>query len=57
MPLHVVAVGQTAAAGQTDTTVAAIAASTKQRCANELLRAEKMAPTDIHQHLLNISGD
>ena len=29
----------------------------KQRCATEFLHMEKMAPTDIHQHLLNIYGD
>ena len=29
----------------------------KQRCVTEFLHEEQMAPTDIHQHLLNISGD
>ena len=29
----------------------------KQRCVTEFLCAEKMASTDIHQHLLTISGD
>ena len=29
----------------------------KQRCVNEFLHAEKTAPTDNHQHLLNIYGD
>ena len=29
----------------------------KQRCGTELLHAEKMAPFDIHQCLLNINGD
>ncbi len=28
-----------------------------QRCVTEFCQAEKMAPTDIHQHLLNVSGD
>ena len=29
----------------------------KQRCVTEFLHAEKMAPTDIHRHWLNIYGD
>jgi len=29
----------------------------KQRCGTEFLHEEKIAPIDIHQHLLNISGD
>ena len=29
----------------------------KQRCVTEFVHVEKMAPTDIHQHLLNIPGD
>ena len=29
----------------------------KQRCVAEFLHVEIMAPTDIHQHLLNIYGD
>ena len=29
----------------------------KQRCVIEFLHAEKLAPTDIHQWLLNIDGD
>ena len=29
----------------------------KQRCVTEFLRAEKIAPTDIHPHLLNVYGD
>ena len=29
----------------------------KQRCVTEFLCVEKMAPTDIHQHLLNVYGD
>lgn len=29
----------------------------KQKCAAEFLYVEKMAPTDIHQCLLNIYGD
>ena len=29
----------------------------KQRCGIEFLHAEKMAPIDIHQHLLNFSEE
>jgi len=29
----------------------------KQRCDTEFLQMEKMAPTDIHQHLLNVYSD
>jgi len=29
----------------------------KQSCITEFLHAEKIAPTDIQQHLLNIYGD
>ena len=29
----------------------------KQRCDTEFLHAEKMALTDIHWYLLNVSGD
>ena len=29
----------------------------KQRCVIEFLHAEKIVPTDIHQHLLNVPGD
>ena len=29
----------------------------KQRCGTEFLHMEKIAPTDIHQHLLNVSVD
>ena len=32
-------------------------AYTKQRCAIECLHAEKMAPIEIHCHLLNVYGD
>ena len=30
---------------------------TKQMCGTEFLLVEKMASTDIHQHLLNVYGD
>ena len=29
----------------------------KQRCVTEFLHAEKIAPNDIHRHLLNVYGD
>jgi len=29
----------------------------KQRCGIESLNAEKMAPIDIHQYLLNVDGE
>ena len=29
----------------------------KQRCITEFIHMDKMAPTDIHEHLLNIDGD
>jgi len=29
----------------------------KQRCVTEFLHSEKMAPTDIHQCLMNVYGD
>jgi len=29
----------------------------KQRCVIEFLHAEKIAPNDIHRHLLNVYGD
>ena len=29
----------------------------KQKCFTEFLHAEKMVPTDIHQHLLNVSAE
>ena len=29
----------------------------KQMCVTEFLHAEKMAPTDIRQHLPNVYGD
>ena len=37
--------------------VSGMEVSLKQRCITEFLHAEKMVPTDIHQHLLNIYGD
>ena len=44
------------AEGQSDRMASAMEASMKQKCVLELLHAEKVAPVDIHQHLLNVYG-
>ena len=46
-----------AAEGQSDRMVSDMEVHMKQRCGTEFLHVEKMAPTDIHQHLLNVYGD
>jgi len=46
-----------AAEGQSDKMAFDIEACLKQKSRDESLHAGKMAPTDIHQHLLNIYGD
>ena len=48
---------QLAAEGQSDRMVSDMEVWMKQRCGTEFLHAEKMALTDIHGHLLNVSGD
>ena len=48
---------QVTAEGQSDKMVSDMEVCMKQRCVTEFLHAEKMAPIDIHQHLLNIYGD
>ena len=48
---------QVAAEGQSDTMASNMEVQMKQRCVIEVLNVEKMAPIDIHQHLLNIYGD
>ena len=55
--LHFVAVWQMAAEGQSDTMASDMEVCMKQRCVTEFLHVEKMSPTDIHGHLLNVSGD
>ena len=45
------------AEGQSDKMVSDMEVWMKQRCAIKFFRAEKKAPTDIHQHVLNIYGD
>ena len=44
------------AKGQSDSMMSDIEVCIEQRCVTEFLHLEKMAPTDIHQHLLNIYG-
>ena len=56
--LHVVAVWQVAAEGQSDRKVSNMEVCVKQRCGIYFLHAEKkMAPTDILQLLLRVYGD
>jgi hypothetical protein len=45
------------AEGQSDKMVSDMEVCTKQRCVNEFLHAQKIAPNVIHQHLLNVYGD
>jgi len=51
------AVRQTVAEGQSDKMVSDMEMCMKQRCVNEFLLVEKMAPTDIQCHLLNAYRD
>ena len=46
-----------AAEGQSDKMASDMEVHMKQRGAPEFLHAEKMAPIDIHQYLLNVHGD
>jgi len=46
-----------AAEGQSVKMVSNMEVSLKKKHVIEFLHAEKMAPTDIHQHLLNICGE
>ena len=46
-----------AAEGQSDKMASDMEVQMKQRCVTEFLHAEKMAPIDIHRHLLNIYED
>ena len=43
--------------GQSDKMVSDMEVCMKQRGVTEFLHVEKIATTDIHQHLLNIYGD
>ena len=57
-PFHqTVAMWQMAAEGQPDRMASDTEVCLKQRFVIEFLHVEKMAPTDIHGHLLNIYGD
>ena len=56
IPLRFVAVQQMAAEGQSDRTSSDIEAYMEHRSGFEFLHAKKMAPTDIHQCLLNVCG-
>ena len=46
-----------AAEGHSDKMASVMEMQMKQRCVSEYLCVEKMAPTDIHRCLLNVSGD
>ena len=43
--------------GQCDKTASDMEVWMKKRCVTEFYHAEKTAPTDIHQPLLDVSGD
>jgi len=42
---------------QSDKTASGVTLQMKQRCVNEFLDEDKMATTEIHQHLLSVYGD
>jgi len=46
-----------AAEGQSHKMTSDMEVHMKQRCVTEFLHVEKMAPTDVHLHLLNAGGD
>ena len=46
-----------AAEGQSDKMASGMEVRMKQRGVIEFLSVEKMAPTDIHQHSVNVDGD
>ena len=52
--LHFVSMWQMAAEEQCGKMVSNVEMQMKQRCVTEFLHAEKMTPTDIHWHLLNV---
>ena len=45
------------AEGQSDKMASDMEVRMKQMCVIEFLHAEKIAPSDIHQRLLNVYGD
>jgi len=56
MLLLVVAVGQMAEEGHSDKKASGLEIRMKHRCVIEFLHAEKMAPNDTSQNLLDIYG-
>ena len=48
---------QMEAEGQSDKMASEMEMRMKQRCGIEFLPGEKIAPTNIYWHLLNVSGD
>ena len=48
---------QIVAEGQSDRMASDMEARMKQRCVSEFLQAEKIAPANVHQHLLNVYGN
>ena len=57
VPLHLIAMRQKAAEGQSDKMASDTEGHMEQRYVIEFLHVEKMAPIGIHQHLLNVDGD
>ena len=57
IPFQFVAKWEVAAEGQSDKMASDAKVHVKQRYVTEFLHAEKLAPTDIHWHLLNTSRD
>ena len=57
IPLHFIALWQIAAEEQSDKMTSDMEVHMKQKCVIELLHAEKIAHTDIHQCLLNVYGE
>ena len=55
--MHFVAMRQMAVEGHSGKMVSDMEEHMKQRFVIEFLHEEKMAPTAIHQHLLNVYGD
>ena len=57
IPLHVVAIQQTAAEGQSDNMATNVEVCMKQSCGTEFKKKKKIALIDIHPPLLNTDGD
>ena len=57
MPSNFIAVQHMEADRQSDKMMSDMEACMKQRCVTEFLHTERIAPTDIHQCLLNIYED